>query len=78
MATLSSDLIWEITRECDDAVENRRDGSTIDEDAGGHSATLVKRKEAGGVQFSRDKLNLRNKYSRKVRTAISSWRRLAN
>jgi hypothetical protein len=32
--------------------------------AGGHSATLVKR--ANGVQFSRDPLNLRNVYSRKV------------
>ncbi|KAF2253888.1 ribosomal protein L28e [Trematosphaeria pertusa] len=51
MATLSSDLIWEITR--------------------GHSATLVKRKEAGGVQFSRDKLNLRNKYSRKYEGLVA-------
>jgi hypothetical protein len=32
--------------------------------AEGHSATLVKR--ANGVQFSRDPLNLRNIYSRKV------------
>lgn len=27
---------------------------------------LVKRKQAGGVQFSRDPLNLTNVYSRKV------------
>jgi hypothetical protein len=46
MATLSSDLIWEVTR--------------------GNSSTLVKRKQAGGVQFSKDPLNLRNQYSRKV------------
>ncbi|OCL10031.1 ribosomal protein L28e [Glonium stellatum] len=31
----------------------------------GHSSTLVKRKGAGGVQFSRDPLNLKNKYTRK-------------
>ncbi|KAJ4302727.1 hypothetical protein N0V90_001617 [Kalmusia sp. IMI 367209] len=45
MATLSSDLIWEITR--------------------GNSSTLVKRTQAGGVQFSRDPLNLTGSYSRK-------------
>ncbi|KAF2086819.1 ribosomal protein L28e, partial [Saccharata proteae CBS 121410] len=31
----------------------------------GHSAFLCKRREAGGVQFSRDPLNLVNKHSRK-------------
>ncbi|OCK89648.1 ribosomal protein L28e [Cenococcum geophilum 1.58] len=31
----------------------------------GHSAALVKRKGAGGVQFSRDPLNLKNKHTRK-------------
>ncbi|KAF2490365.1 60S ribosomal protein-like protein L28, partial [Lophium mytilinum] len=31
----------------------------------GHSAYLVKRKGAGGVQFSRDPLNLKNQYRRK-------------
>ena len=51
MATLSSDLLWEVNR-----------------GLGGTSSTLVKRKQAGGVQFSRDQLNLRNKYSRKVCT----------
>ncbi|KKY21090.1 putative 60s ribosomal protein l28 [Phaeomoniella chlamydospora] len=30
-----------------------------------HNSFLVKRKEAGGVQFSRDPLNLTNKHSRK-------------
>ncbi|KAF2272744.1 ribosomal protein L28e [Westerdykella ornata] len=45
MATVSSDLIWEITRNT--------------------SSNLVKRKQAGGVSFSRDPLNLRNQYSRK-------------
>ncbi|KAF1957421.1 ribosomal protein L28e [Byssothecium circinans] len=51
MATLSSDLIWEITR--------------------GNSSTLVKRAQAGGVSFSRDKLNLRNKYSRKYEGLVA-------
>ncbi|KAH8733183.1 ribosomal L28e protein family-domain-containing protein [Phaeosphaeriaceae sp. PMI808] len=36
----------------------------------GHSATLVKR--ANGVQFSRDPLNLRNKYSRKNEGQIAN------
>ncbi|KAH7122551.1 ribosomal L28e/Mak16 [Dendryphion nanum] len=45
MATLSSDLIWQITR--------------------GKSSTLVKRSQSGGVQLSRDPLNLRGSYSRK-------------
>lgn len=40
---------------------------------GGNSSTLVKRKQAGGVQFSRDKLNLRNQYRRKVRFAAKLW-----
>ena len=35
--------------------------------AGSHNALLVKRKQAGGVQFSKDPLNLTNKHSRKVR-----------
>lgn len=30
------------------------------------SAFLLKRREAGGVQFSRDPLNLTNKHARKV------------
>ncbi|KAF2181893.1 ribosomal protein L28e [Zopfia rhizophila CBS 207.26] len=51
MATLSSDLIWEITR--------------------GSSSTLVKRKQGGGVQFSRDPLNLRNQYRRKYEGLVS-------
>jgi len=34
---------------------------------GRSNAFLVKRKQAGGVQFSRDPLNLLNKHSRKVR-----------
>ena len=33
---------------------------------GPNNAYLVKRKTAGGVQFSRDPLNLMNKHSRKV------------
>lgn len=33
---------------------------------GGNSSTLVKRKQAGGVSFSRDPLNLKNQYNRKV------------
>ncbi|KAF2028481.1 ribosomal protein L28e [Setomelanomma holmii] len=36
----------------------------------GHSATLVKR--ANGVQFSRDPLNLRNRYSRKNEGQIAN------
>lgn len=36
--------------------------------AEGRSSTLVKR--ANGVQFSRDPLNLRNVYSRKVRMGV--------
>lgn len=48
MATFSSDLLWEITKQQG-------------------SATLVKRAQSGGLQFSRDPLNLRNQYSRKVR-----------
>ncbi|KAF2652120.1 ribosomal protein L28e [Lophiostoma macrostomum CBS 122681] len=51
MATLSSDLIWEVTR--------------------GNSSTLVKRKQAGGVQFSKDPLNLRNQYSRKYEGLVA-------
>ncbi|KAF2868289.1 60S ribosomal protein L28 [Massariosphaeria phaeospora] len=45
MATLSSDLIWEITRNT--------------------SSNLVKRKTGGGYAFSRDPLNLTNKYNRR-------------
>jgi large subunit ribosomal protein L28e len=45
LPSVSSDLIWEITRS--------------------NNAYLVKRKGAGGVQFSRDPLNLLNKHSRK-------------
>ena len=37
---------------------------------GGNNAYLVKRKTAGGVQFSRDPLNLMNKHSRKVSSEI--------
>jgi hypothetical protein len=33
---------------------------------GNNNAFMVKRKSAGGVQFSRDPLNLVNKHSRKV------------
>ncbi|KAF2638919.1 ribosomal protein L28e [Massarina eburnea CBS 473.64] len=51
MATLSSDLIWEITR--------------------GNSSTLVKRAQSGGVSFSRDTFNLRNKYSRKYEGLVA-------
>jgi large subunit ribosomal protein L28e len=51
MATLSSDLIWELTR--------------------GTSSTLVKRKQAGGVSFSRDPFNLRNQYSRKFEGLVA-------
>lgn len=40
--------------------------------AEGRSSTLVKR--ANGVQFSRDPLNLRNVYSRKVCMDIGSTR----
>ncbi|WPH00840.1 Hypothetical protein R9X50_00367000 [Acrodontium crateriforme] len=42
---LSSDLIWEVTRN--------------------QNAFLVKRKQSGGIQLSRDPLNLVNKHSRK-------------
>ncbi|KAK0899397.1 hypothetical protein LTR02_009685 [Friedmanniomyces endolithicus] len=45
VSNISSDLIWECTRQ--------------------QNAFLVKRKQAGGVQFSRDPLNLVNKHSRK-------------
>jgi len=48
MATLSSDLIWEVVKQQG-------------------SSTLVKRAQTGGVSFSRDPLNLRNQFSRKVR-----------
>ncbi|KAF2747696.1 ribosomal protein L28e [Sporormia fimetaria CBS 119925] len=51
MATLSSDLIWEITRPT--------------------SSFLVKRKQAGGVSFSRDPFNLRNQYSRKYEGLVA-------
>lgn len=34
------------------------------------SAFLLKRKQGGGVQFSRDPLNLTNKHARKVRIAL--------
>ncbi|KAF2474291.1 60S ribosomal protein-like protein L28, partial [Lindgomyces ingoldianus] len=37
----------------------------------GHSATLVKRKQAGGQQFSRDALNLKNQYRRKYEGMVS-------
>ncbi|KAF2261151.1 ribosomal protein L28e [Lojkania enalia] len=37
----------------------------------GHSSTLVKRKQAGGQQFSRDRLNLRNLYRRKYEGVCS-------
>ncbi|KAF2012609.1 ribosomal protein L28e [Aaosphaeria arxii CBS 175.79] len=51
MATLSSDLIWEVTRPT--------------------SAFLVKRKQAGGVSFSRDPLNLKGKFSRKYEGLVA-------
>lgn len=38
------------------------------------SAFLLKRREAGGVQFSRDPLNLTNKHSRKVRLSHPALR----
>ncbi len=38
---------------------------------GPNNAYLVKRKTAGGVQFSRDPLNLMNKHSRKVESVNS-------
>lgn len=34
-------------------------------DTGKNNAYLVKRKQAGGIQFSRDPFNLTNKHSRK-------------
>ncbi|KAF2811168.1 60S ribosomal protein-like protein L28, partial [Mytilinidion resinicola] len=37
----------------------------------GHSANLVKRKAAGGVQFSRDPLNLKNVYRRKYEGLVN-------
>ena len=39
--------------------------------AGPHNSFLVKRKTYGGVQFSRDPLNLVNQHSRKVRGLFS-------
>ncbi|KAL1626524.1 putative 60s ribosomal protein l28 [Diplodia seriata] len=41
------------------------------------SAFLLKRKQAGGVQFSRDPLNLTNKHARKVRIALTANHLLA-
>lgn len=37
---------------------------------GGHTSTLVKRRSGGGVQLSRDPLNLLNLHTPKVRTVI--------
>ncbi|KAF2205155.1 ribosomal protein L28e [Delitschia confertaspora ATCC 74209] len=37
----------------------------------GHSASLVKTKTAGGQQFSRDPLNLKNQYRRKYEGMVS-------
>ncbi|KAF2004454.1 ribosomal protein L28e [Amniculicola lignicola CBS 123094] len=37
----------------------------------GQSSSLVKRKGAGGVQFSRDPLNLKNQYRRKYEGMVS-------
>ncbi|KAI9859366.1 MAG: hypothetical protein M1813_006703 [Trichoglossum hirsutum] len=45
MSNVSSDLIWEVSRN--------------------NNSYLVKRRTGGGVQFSRDPLNLLNKHSRK-------------
>ena len=66
-SNVSQDLVWEMCRE-----------SSRQEDPifllltpnlpGGHNAFLVKRKTAGGQQFSKDPLNLMNKHSRKVHT----------
>ena len=39
---------------------------------GSNNSYIVKRKNGGGVQFSRDPLNLMNKHSRKVGAAVRS------
>lgn len=41
--------------------------------SGNNNSYLVKRKEAGGVQFSRDPLNLTNLNSRKVSDEPTSF-----
>lgn len=63
-ANVSSDLIWEVCSES--AAINESTNSRDAEYAGPNNAFLVKRKSAGGSQFSRDPLNLMNKHSRKV------------
>lgn len=45
-----------------------------DQLVGPNNAYLVKRKTAGGSQFSKDPLNLMNKHSRKVKTLYNSLR----
>lgn len=66
-SNVSQDLVWEMCREC-----SRPDDPIFllltPDLPGGHNAFLVKRKTAGGQQFSKDPLNLMNKHSRKVRT----------
>ncbi|KAL8966862.1 MAG: hypothetical protein Q9197_005747 [Variospora fuerteventurae] len=54
-SNVSSDLIWEV------CTLNAIDTGY----AGPNNAFLVKRKSAGGSQFSRDPFNLMNKHSRK-------------
>lgn len=68
MSNVSSDLIWEITREYhvfDDRLAS--DLSVL----GANNSYLVKRRSGGGAQFSRDPLNVTNKHSRKV--CLAGW-----
>ena len=58
----SSPWIWPITTSQKPQEWNETDRSSLITD--GQNAYLVKRKQSGGVQFSRDPMNLNNKHAR--------------
>ncbi len=71
LPNVSADLIWEIVRKSAALwlLLLRTQSLTLFR-LGNNNAYLVKRKGAGGVQFSRDPMNLTNTHSRKVPTAF--------
>lgn len=66
-SNMSTDVVWEICREFIPlAFSSHRELIFGNWGLGMQNAYLVKRRSGGGVQFSRDPLNLMNKHSRKV------------
>lgn len=66
---LSSDVLWECARTSSPwsqlATKDPTTNRQVILNTGKNNAFLCKRKQAGGVQFSRDPFNLVNKHSRK-------------